>query len=196
MYPFIETICIEGGQIHNLFYHNLRMNTTRREVLGCSDVVDLADFIQPIPYQERTKCRIEYRAEVEKVEYMPYTLRPVRSLKLITCDTFAYHYKSTDRSRLNLLLGQKGNSDDILIVRNGLLTDTSICNVALWNGSRWTTPATPLLEGTMRSSLIAQGEIYPADIYQKDLPDYSSIRLFNALISFGEIELPIERAGS
>ncbi len=47
--------------------------------------------------------------------------------------------------------------DDILIIRDGLLTDTSICNVALWNGTSWITPARPLFSGTMRAYLLDKG---------------------------------------
>lgn len=80
-------------------------------------------------------------------------------------------------------------ADDICIVRDGLLTDASICNIALWNGSQWITPASPLLPGTMRASLLDTTKIIPGDIRPDDLLDYSRIRLFNAMIGFGEVEL-------
>ena len=46
-------------------------------------------------------------------------------------DTIDYTYKSAHREELNALYAQKGMADDILIVRNGYLTDTSISNIAL-----------------------------------------------------------------
>ena len=52
---FIETIRIENGRIHNLSYHNRRMNETRRNVLCQTDVLDLNDYIRPVNYRERTK---------------------------------------------------------------------------------------------------------------------------------------------
>ena len=45
---FIETIRIENGRIHNLSYHNRRMNETRRNVLCQTDVLDLNDYIRPV----------------------------------------------------------------------------------------------------------------------------------------------------
>ena len=153
--------------------------------------MNLADFIQPGEYTERTRCRVEYQEEVEKVEYLPYTLRPVNSLKLVTSDGLDYTYKSTDRQKLDELFGQRGEADDILIVRDGFLTDTSIANIALWNGSQWETPEIPLLEGTMRASLLGKEMIVPAAIRPQDLSRYSLIRLFNAMIGFGEIEFPV-----
>lgn len=191
MCQFIETIRIENGKAVNLAFHNYRFNRTRRDIFECNLPVNLADYIQPEQYIDRTKCRIEYQEEVEKVEYLPYTIHPVNSLRMVTSDGLDYTYKSADRQKLNQLFGQKGEADDILIVRDGLLTDTSIANIALWNGSQWETPEVPLLEGTMRASLLGKGLIVPAVIRPQDLSRYSRVRLFNAMISFGEIEFPV-----
>ena len=191
MSPFIETIRIENGKAVNLGFHNYRFNRTRRDIFECNLPVNLADFIQPGEYTERTRCRVEDQEEVEKVAYLPYTLRPVNSLKLVTSDGLDYTYKSTDRQKLDELFRQRGEADDILIVRDGFLTDTSIANIALWNGSQWETPEIPLLEGTMRASLLGKEMIVPSAIRPQDLSRYSLIRLFNAMIGFGEIEFPV-----
>lgn len=42
-------------------------------------------------------------------------------LRLVTCDDIDYAYKSADRSRLEQLLGQRGNADEIIIVRQAML---------------------------------------------------------------------------
>ena len=192
MFPFIETIRIEGGMIHNLLYHNTRMNQTRKEVFGLETSLDLATFIQPDTFQERTKCRVEYAGEILGITYGPYQMRPVRSLRLVVSDTVDYRYKSTDRTLLNDLFEQREGCDDILIVRNGLLTDTSICNIALWDGRSWITPASPLLCGTMRAYLLDKGCIFPENIPATDIRKYPRIRLFNAMIGFGELEIRTE----
>lgn len=192
MYPFIETIRIERREVVNMAFHNGRFNKTRRDIFKCHLPVNLADYIAPGQDYIRTRCRIEYREEVEKVEYLPYTIRPVNSLKLVTANGLDYTYKSSDRQNLNELFRQRGEADDILIVRDGFLTDTSIANIALWDGCRWETPAIPLLEGTMRASLVGKGIIVPAAIRPQDLSRYSLIRLFNAMIGFGEIEFAVE----
>lgn len=191
MCPFIETICIEQGRVERLAYHNERMNRTRRFCLGATDPLDLADFIVPEGYQERTKCRVVYDASIREVSYAPYQLRPVTSLKLIVADEADYRYKSTDRTCLNELFACRGEADDVLLVRQGGLTDTSICNIALWNGHQWLTPAEPLLAGTHRAALLDEGVIEEAPLSVADLSEFSRIRLFNALIGFGEIDLPI-----
>ena len=192
MCQFIETIRIENGKALNLGFHNYRFNKTRRDIFECNLPVNLADYIQPGEYVERTKCRIEYQDEVEKVEYQPYTIRPVKSLRMVTSDGLDYTYKSSNRQKLDELFKQKGEADDILIIRDGFLTDTSIANIALWNGEQWETPEKPLLEGTMRASLLGKGLIVPAAIRPHDLSRYSRVCLFNAMIGFGEIELSVQ----
>ncbi len=190
---FVETLRIEGSEIHNLIYHNERMNRTRRELFGSSDLLDLSDYICPESYTERTKCRVVYAKEIIKVEYAAYHMRSVRTLTLLERDTADYRYKSTDRTLLNDLFACKGDADDVLLIRHGLLTDTTICNIALWNGEEWLTPAAPLLQGTMRASLLDRGTIREHTLCANDLKNYTRIRLFNALIDFGEVEIALPK---
>ena len=182
MYPFIETIRIEDGQIYNLDYHTERFNETRAAFWKDSTPLDLREFISPPTLNGIHKCRIVYGKEVEEVTYAPYQMRQVSSLHLVVSDTIDYTYKSAHREELNALYAQKGMADDILIVRNGYLTDTSIANVALYDGDTWFTPAHPLLRGTKRSEFLDRQLIVEKDIPQICLKDYSHIMLFNAMI--------------
>lgn len=129
--------------------------------------------------------------EVEEVTYAPYQMRKVSSLHLIESDTINYTYKSTHREELNALYAQRGMADDILIVKDGYLTDTSIANIALYDGHTWFTPAHPLLQGTKRAELLNKQFIVEKDIAQVHLNDYSHIMLFNAMIDWERIVLPI-----
>lgn len=192
MCRFIETIRIEGGKVWNLSCHNARMNTTRKRVWGNCPALSLEDILKPEPWQERTRCRVVYGENIEEVVYIPYTIRQVSSLKLEPCDDIAYELKSADRSMLDKLFALRGEKDDILIVKNGRITDTSIANVALWNGTEWHTPSFPLLKGTQRQFLLDRKQIIETDISVENLSSYSRICLFNAMIPFGEITLGCE----
>ena len=128
---------------------------------------------------------------IEDVSYSPYTMRHVHSLALIQADHIDYTYKSTGREPLNRLFALRGACDDILIVKQGLLTDTSIANIALSDGTHWYTPAHPLLKGTKRAALLEEGILQEKDIRPEDLPSFSTVRLFNAMIDWGELELPV-----
>ncbi len=189
MCRYIETIRIEKGRLRNIAYHDRRMNEVRREVWGVDRSVSLETYIDASPYEERTRCRVTYGRDVESVEFFPYQIRPVHSLQLVRGGQIEYRRKRADRSELNALFACRGEADDVLIVRGGLLTDTSIANIALGDGTGWYTPASPLLEGTQRDCLLDAGMIRPLDIHADDLSRFQKIRLFNAMIDFGEIEI-------
>lgn len=190
---FIETIRIEDGVVCNLAYHNKRMNETRADHFGQLPPLNLFDYITPPQSEGRIKCRVIYQQEIEEVTYAPYTIRPIYSLQLINSETIDYHHKSTDRDTLNSLFAQRCNQDDVLIVKNGLLTDTSIANIALFDGKNWFTPSTPLLKGTQRAFLLDKRLIDEKQIRVEDLHSYQQIALFNAMIPFGEIILSTDK---
>lgn len=192
MEQYLETIRIEEGRACHLPYHNQRMNETRAR-LGFSDGLDLEAVIGDVSiYQQRTRCRIVYDTEIRSVEFFPYQIRLVKTLRLVEDNQVDYGCKYADCSALNRCFAQRGACDDVLIVQNGDVTDTTIANVAFWNGETWFTPSTPLLKGTMRASLLDSHQIQEAKIRVEDLSHFSRLRLFNAMISFGEIELPIQ----
>ena len=66
-------------------------------------------------------------------------MREIRSLKVVVDDRIDYSFKSADRSSLNRLTAQKGDCDEIIIVKNGLVTDTSFTNIAVFDGEQWLT---------------------------------------------------------
>lgn len=193
MYPFIETIQIKNGVIDNLPYHTERFNRTRSACWNDATPMNLADYIRPPAGEGVLKCRIVYDQAIREITYTPYTMRPVRSLRVVTSDTIDYTYKSTDREALNRLFSLRETADEVLIVRNGLLTDTSIANIALYDGRNWLTPATPLLRGTRRAALLDEHTLTEREISLEQLFDYSHIALFNAMIDFEKIILPINR---
>lgn len=189
---FIETIRVKDGVIYNLDYHTERLNRTRAFFWRGCVPLDLRESAFPLPSVGTYKCRLVYGKEIQEVAYMPYRMRPVSSLRLVASDSIEYTYKSVHRENLNLLYGQRGMADDVLIVKEGCLTDTSIANVALFDGKVWCTPACPLLRGTKRAELLDKKMIVEKDIRQTQLGEYSSIMLFNAMIDWGRIVLPVD----
>lgn len=188
---FIETLRIEDGKVWHASLHDRRMNDTRRAFFGPVPDLHVMDYLRPEAYTARTRCRLTYARDVIRVEYFPYYVRPVHSLQLVVQDDIDYRYKQADRRVLDEAFALRDTADDVLIVRHGLLTDTSIANIALWDGCEWHTPAQPLLAGTQRRYLLDTGQIKETDIPVASLGNYRHIRLFNALIPFGEVELPV-----
>ena len=90
------------------------------------------------------------------------------------------------------MYAQRETADDILVVRNGYLTDTSISNIALYDGNTWFTPSYPLLKGTKRAELLDKHLIQEKEILHTQLGSYFRIMLFNAMIDWGQIVIPID----
>ncbi|NOX46942.1 MAG: hypothetical protein GXO89_08200 [Chlorobi bacterium] len=192
---FFETIKIEGNQLSNLAYHQERMDRARLEVLGLNVPLELKKAIV-IPKGlsgQLLKCRVIYSERIEKLEFEPYAPRKIKSLKIVVDNTIEYNYKYSDRGKLNLLSSQKGNCDEILIVKNGLVTDTSFSNVVFFDGNNYVTPAKPLLKGTLRQSLLEKGRISEGSIGLSDIKGFKSVFLINAMLDLeSAMEIKIE----
>ncbi len=183
-----ETICIQNGSIQHLSYHQTRFDRSRRVLYG-EDVphIELGDAIRPPSTKGTLKCRILYTKEIESIDYSPYSPRRIKRLKLVD-STIAYSHKFADREEIDELFGMKEDADDILIVRNGLVTDTSIANIAFYNGHTWLTPKSPLLAGTTRQRLIKSGFLVPRDISVDEIDRFERFALLNAMVGFEPIE--------
>jgi 4-amino-4-deoxychorismate lyase len=179
---FIETIKIEDGQVFNIKWHNLRFNRTQKEIFKIDTPLNLQDYIKHPPQKGLFRCRILYSNRIKSVEYIPYKIRDIESLKILQSD-ISYSYKYANRELLDSLKDSAG-SDDIIIQKDGLLTDTTIANIAFYDGDSWVTPQSPLLEGTMRAKLIDRGFLITKDIKSDNLNNFSNFALMNAMIGF------------
>ena len=106
-------------------------------------------------------------------------------------DTLTYDHKYLDRSSLTGLIN-RDLADDILIVREGCVTDSSYANIVFTDGRQWLTPDTPLLPGTMRERLLRDGIIEAERITVDTLGRFTHFRLINAMLGFDSPLLPIE----
>jgi 4-amino-4-deoxychorismate lyase len=104
-------------------------------------------------------------------------------VKIVSSD-IEYSLKYANRDALNALLESNKDVDEVIIEKEGFLTDTTISNIAFFDGKRWVTPVKPLLEGTMRAKLIDEGFLHPKEIRKENLKNYSKVALMNAMIGF------------
>lgn len=183
---FFETIRSQDGKVFNISFHQQRYESVLRK-FGVECSKDLAELIKP-PRDGVLRCRLTYEiydgSHIIDVTYHNYIKREIASVKLIQSDDISYEFKSTDRQTIDALYAQRGDYDDVLIVKNGLITDTSIANIAFFDSKRWVTPASPLLKGTTRERLLAQGKIFEDEIRIEDLEKFSNVALMNAMIDF------------
>ncbi len=176
--------------------HQQRFEATRRAFFENLPDIPLAKNLVIPSYltQNTYKCRVIYSKEIHVVEWLPYQPRRIGSLQMVVCDNLNYTYKFEDRNRLESLFAMRNSCDDVLIVRKGLITDTSYANIAFWDGSRWLTPDQPLLAGTMRQWLLHCKVIRPAKIQPFSVKTFQKARVFNAMIGWSELyEIPTKK---
>lgn len=186
MSQFIESIKLLDGQLYLLPYHEARINRTREAFYDLARPISLRHLFSPTLLTHPKglfKIRVLYDQAIEKIEIHPYTPRPIQSLKIVQ-GQLDYTYKTTDRKAIHQLYAQREQCDDILIIKNGLVTDSSYCNIAFFDGAIWWTPATPLLKGVQRQFLLDQGIISARNIALTDITSFQKIKLFNAIIDW------------
>lgn len=190
-----ETICIQDGQIQHLPYHQQRLSRSRKEFLKLDTSLILKEHIIIPPFYKKglVKCRVSYAENISDISYQHYTPRKINSIKIIHDDTVSYDYKYENRSRLKMLFHSRQGHDEILIIKNDLVTDCFYYNVAFWDGKDWLTPKSPLLSGSARARLLESNTIRESAITANQIKSFTKICLFNALNDFGEVELTIEQ---
>lgn len=178
----LETIKIAEGEIANLPYHQDRCDQSRQTLFQSTNSLDLASLIQP-PQTGLYRCRILYGEKLHSIEYIPYVPKVINSLKIIPSN-IDYALKYANRDTLNTLLESNKEVDEVIIEKEGYLTDITIANIAFYDGKQWFTPENPLLKGTMRAKLINDGFLQTREIKKEDLDHYTQVALINAMLGF------------
>lgn len=189
MCPFVESLKLEDGKIQNLDYHTERLTRSRKEFYPEAEDINLeSQLIIPEKYKSGLfKMRVLYGRTIDKIEFEPYIFRTVKSLKVVHHESIDYHLKFTDRQILQELFAQRADCDDIIIIKNGFVTDSFAANLLFFDGDKWYTPTTPLLKGTKRQFLLDRGFIAEKEIREEDIKTYQKVGLINALIDIEEM---------
>jgi len=202
MLRFIDTIKLTGGHYELISRHNKRINDTINHFFGFNHAIDLNSSL-PEPGRYKTgiyKCRLTYSDRIENIEITPYIKRTIKGLKVIDLDSrffssenkqFDYEFKYQDRTLINSFLAEAGDLYDVLFVKNGLLTDTSFSNIILFDGEKWITPDTYLLNGVKRRHLLENGKIIEKKVSIGDLSRFQKISLINAMLEPEDITIDI-----
>jgi 4-amino-4-deoxychorismate lyase len=189
MSQLFETIKCSNGKLFNMEFHQQRLEKAGREFFGFSTHINLIKSIE-IPEFAKTglfRCRVTYSTQIEKIEFIPHQYREIKSLKLVEDNEIDYRFKYADRVRLIQLFEKRGSCDDIIIVKNGRITDSTFANIVFFDGEKWWTPDTPLLPGTQRAKLLITGKIFECPITPKDILIYGKAGLINAMNDLHEM---------
>ncbi len=195
MSRLIESIKLENGRFHRLHYHQTRVDRSLFDLFQLKNAINLSTEIarHPQPKTGLFKCRIVYEKQLESIEFFPYETRKIESLKVVHDHSIAYAFKFEDRSKIEELFEQRQFCDDVLIVKNGVVTDCSYSNIIFFDGYKWITPTTPLLKGTMRQFLLDAAEIKEQPVTIQDIPLFKSFRLINAMMGFDGPEIEVSK---
>lgn len=186
MYPIVESICIVNKQFRHLVLHNQRFIEACRNHFG-KDAGKTPEQIVKIPQNidnGRYKCRLTYDGNQFDYTIEPYVQRKIESLKIVHSNSIEYSIKTTMRNQLDKLFKQREGCDDIVIIKNGFVSDAWAANLILFDGEKWVTPSTPLLKGIQRQYLLTSGQICEHLIREKDLKKFKKIKLINAMTDF------------
>ncbi len=182
MKKYFETIKIEDYNIFNLSYHEKRIAKT----IGLN--ICLQEYIYP-PSSCLLRCKIVYdETGILEVNYFPYKKRDIKTFRLIFDDEIEYSKKYLDRVSLETLYNQRQNCDDIIIIKNGIVTDTSIANIAVFLDNKWIISKDSLLEGTTKMKFLEENKLLEENITLEMLKEASKIALLNSMMGFDVIE--------
>ncbi|MAD42140.1 MAG: branched-chain amino acid aminotransferase [Arcobacter sp.] len=178
---YFETIKCDDYEVFNLAYHCSRIANT------IALNINLQDYIYP-PSNKLLKCKVTYNDEgVLDVQYSEYKKREIKSFKIIFDDDIQYSKKSTNRKKLDTLFEKRDNCDEVIIIKNGIVHDTSIANIAILYKGTWITSKSCLLKGTTRQRYLNDNLLIEKDISLDMLKEAEKIALMNAMIDFDEI---------
>lgn len=188
MYQFIESIKIEDQEIFLLEYHQKRVNETFRQY-GKETSIDLEKIFKNLQHDEDGlyKLRIVYDLDRKfTTQLIPYAIAEIDDFQLVENNTIDYSFKYENRKEF-VVMKEEARSEEIIIVKNNRVTDTSFSNLLFLKGKEWYTPNTYLLNGVQRQYLLKNKKIKEAEITLQNLKEFSHFQIINALNDFDDM---------
>ena len=186
MFPLFESICVENYQIKLSEFHQKRMDNSYLKLFNVKNKWSIKKIFESLKIESKNKykLRINYSQSKYSISLNKYFKKKIRSLQCLELNDYSYDLKYTDRSIIDKNYKLKSLSDDILIIKNGLVTDSSYCNIVFFDGLSWVTPKYPLLKGVQRNFLLKNKIIFKKKIKVSDISKYKSFVLINSMIEF------------
>ena len=178
---FTEVIRVQDGEFCRPEPHAARMAATMEHFFGSGAGACLPAEVPEGMREGLVKCRVVYDESVRRGEFAPYRLRRIASVALVRADGLDYRYKYADRSTLEELRRGSG-CDEVVLLQEGFLTDSSFSNIVLGDASGLYTPDWPLLAGTRRAELLRTGRVTARPIRAEELEHYAYLWFVNAMV--------------
>ncbi|MFP7656433.1 aminotransferase class IV [Chryseobacterium proteolyticum] len=163
---------------------------------GKEGSIDLSKLFKSLNHDEDGlfKLRIAYDLDKKvRTQMIPYAIPEILDFQLVENNTFDYSFKFEDRKELEKMK-MKSKAEEIIIVKNNHITDTSFSNILFMKGKEWFTPSTYLLNGVQRQNLLKKKKIKETEITLQNIKEFSHFQLINALNDFDDMFIyPIAR---
>jgi 4-amino-4-deoxychorismate lyase len=193
MSQFIESIKIENQKIFNLALHQKRVNEIFKN-FGKKNYLDLDKLFKDLEHDEDGlyKLRIVYDLNSKfTLNLIPYAYSEITQISLVENNTLSYSFKFEDR-KIFETMKNKAKSEEIIIVKNNHITDSSYANLLFLKDKKWFTPTTYLLNGVQRQNLLNAKKVKETEINLQNLKEFSHFQLINVMLDFNEIIYPLE----
>jgi 4-amino-4-deoxychorismate lyase len=171
------------------------MNNSLVDLYDSKQPFNLEEFLPSLGFTKKGlyKCRVIYDDGSKHVEFVLYAPQSIDTLKIVEDNSIVYPHKFKERGKIDRAFGKREGCDDILIIKNNLVTDSSYSNVVFKKSGSWFTPESPLLPGTMRQRLLDKGLIKTEVIRKEDIETFECFKLINAMLGFEGPEVSIKK---
>lgn len=196
---FIETVLIlQNGRIPLLEEHYARFSSTIRRYSGSPPslrefealLLGTLSASSPSISAKAWRCRLVYEANGRLVERgaLPFIPKKLERIARVELPSASYPLKFADRSLFASLHERFPGYDEIIITRQGFLSDGTFTNLYLRRSSgRLLTPADALLAGCRRARLMKEGTLLPSPLNWEELEPHWQIGFINALNPPGQL---------
>jgi len=195
MSRFIESIRIEDQKAFLLDFHQKRVNQTFAH-FGKEGSIDLAKIFKNLEHDEDGLYKLRIVYDLDKkftTQLIPYAIPEIENFQLVENNSYDYSFKFEDRKEFERMK-TKAKTEEIIVVKNNHITDTSYTNILFLKGKEWFTPTTYLLNGVMRQHLLHEKKIKETEITLQNIKGFSHFQLINAMNDFDDMFIyPIER---
>ena len=195
MCRFIESIKVEDQKAFLIELHQKRVNETFSHY-GKECGINLQDIFTNLNVDEDGlyKLRISYDLESNyQTQLIPYAIPEIDDFQIVEVDNLDYRFKYEDRVVFQNLK-TKTKAEEIVIIIDGYVTDTSFSNLVFLKDKEWFTPKTYLLNGVQRQNLLASGKIKELEITLDNIKEFSHFQIINAMNDFDDMfEYPISK---
>ena len=195
MSRFIESIKIEDQKAFLLDLHQKRVNQTFA-YFGKEGSIDLAKIFKNLEHDEDGLYKLRIVYDLDKkftTQLIPYAIPEIENFQLVENNSYDYSFKFEDRKEFERMK-TKAKTEEIIVVKNNHITDTSYTNILFLKGKEWFTPTTYLLNGVMRQNLLHEKKIKETEITLQNIKEFSHFQLINAMNDFDDMFIyPIER---